>query len=274
MNNVCVPGAVAPAYAPSGAALISVTVLEEVALKDTALEAAVRTQLSDWFGSSVNRWQHLRTYRLPQALPAQAPPALSSPQRPVRLHSGLYVCGDHRETASIHGAMVSGRRAAEAIIEDLNACKENPVLWLVLAHVAATLIMVGVIWFVQIVHYPLFNQVGEATFNLYEMHHARLTTYVVAPAMLIEMATGLWLLWQRPVAILPVQVWLGMGCLATIWLSTFFVQVPQHDLLAQGFDPLIHPKLVTSNWLRTIAWSARGPVVLWMVTRLIPPDFS
>ena len=134
--------------------------------------------------------------------------------------------------------------------------------------------MVGVIWFVQIVHYPLFSQVGESAFNLYEINHARLTTSVVAPAMLIEMATGLWLLWQRPVGILPVQVWLGMGLLAAIWLSTFFVQVPQHDLLAQGFDPIIHHKLVASNWLRTIAWSARGLVILWMLKRLILPDLS
>ena len=57
-------------------------------------------------------------------------------------------------------------------------------LWLFLAHVAATLVMVGVIWFVQIVHYPLFSQVSEAAFNLYEAQHTRLTTYVVAPAML------------------------------------------------------------------------------------------
>ena len=147
-------------------------------------------------------------------------------------------------------------------------------LWLFLAHVAATLVMVGVIWFVQIVHYPLFSQVSEAAFNLYEAQHTRLTTYVVAPAMLIELGTGLWLLWQRPVGILPVQVWLGLGLLAIVWLSTVFVQVPQHERLTQGFDALTHHQLVTSNWLRTLAWSVRGLVVLWMVKRLLPPDLS
>ena len=121
VNNVCVPSSIASTYAPAGAALISATVLEDAAVQDAALlETAVRAQLSGWFGQSVHRWQHLRTYRLHHALPAQAPPALSSPQRPVRLESGLYVCGDHRETASIHGAMVSGRRAAEAIVADFN----------------------------------------------------------------------------------------------------------------------------------------------------------
>lgn len=147
-------------------------------------------------------------------------------------------------------------------------------LWLVMAHVVATLVMVGVIWFVQIVHYPLFSQVGEVAFRLYEVGHTRLTTYVVAPTMLIELVTGFWLLWQRPVDILPVQVWLGMGLLGIIWLSTVFVQVPHHERLTQGFDPIIHHKLVTSNWLRTLAWSARGLVVVWMMKQLIPPDLS
>jgi phytoene dehydrogenase-like protein len=127
VNNVCVPSAVAPTYAPTGAALISVTVLEDAARQDAALEAAVRAQLSDWFGQSAHHWQHLRTYRLHHALPAQAPPALRSPQRPVRLRPGLYVCGDHRETASIQGAMVSGRRAAAAIMADLNQSREGSV---------------------------------------------------------------------------------------------------------------------------------------------------
>lgn len=65
------------------------------------------------------------------------------------------------------------------------------------------------------------------------------------------------------------SVWLGLGLLAIIWLSTLFMQVPLHNLLAQGFDPSVHHKLVTSNWLRTIAWSARGLVILWMVKRVL-----
>ncbi len=129
--------------------------------------------------------------------------------------------------------------------------------------------MVGVIWFVQMVHYPLFRQVGEAAFSLYETQHTRLTTYVVAPAMLVELATGLWLFVHRPAGTLPVQVWLGMGLLAVTWLSTFCVQVPLHQLLTQGFDAAAHHMLVTSNWLRTIAWSARGLAVLWMVQRAL-----
>jgi predicted NAD/FAD-dependent oxidoreductase len=64
-------------------------------------------------------WRHLRTYAIAHALPVQTPEALAEPHRKVRLSPGLYVCGDHRENGSIQGALVSGRRAAEALLEDL-----------------------------------------------------------------------------------------------------------------------------------------------------------
>ena len=88
-------------------------------LDETGLQAEVRDQLAGWFGPAVNRWRHLRTYRIPYALPRQVPPALSMPERPVRWQPGVYVCGDHRDNASIQGAMVSGRRAAEALLKDV-----------------------------------------------------------------------------------------------------------------------------------------------------------
>ena len=82
----------------------------------------VHNEKVDW-SAHVNALRHLkeftRTYRIPYALPRQVPPALDVPERPVRTASGVYVCGDHRDNASINGAMVSGRRAAEAVLEDL-----------------------------------------------------------------------------------------------------------------------------------------------------------
>jgi predicted NAD/FAD-dependent oxidoreductase len=84
------------------------------------LLAAVREQLGDWFGPAARDWQHLRSYRIPYALPQQFPPALQVPERSVRWQPGVYVCGDHRDNASIQGAMVSGRRAADAVLEDLS----------------------------------------------------------------------------------------------------------------------------------------------------------
>jgi phytoene dehydrogenase-like protein len=120
VNNLCVPSAVAPGYAPPGAALVSAAVLDRPGLpRGSDLEAAVLGQLADWFGSGVVAWRHLKTYHIPHAQPAQPPGALEPPERPVRLRPGLYVCGDHRDNASINGALASGRRAADAVLEDL-----------------------------------------------------------------------------------------------------------------------------------------------------------
>ncbi|MFL5883007.1 MAG: NAD(P)/FAD-dependent oxidoreductase [Actinomycetota bacterium] len=120
VNSLCVPSAVAPGYAPPGAALVSAAVLDRPGLpRGPDLEAAVLGQLADWFGSGVVAWRHLKTYHIPHAQPAQPPGTLDPPERPGRLRPGLYVCGDHRDNASINGALASGRRAADAVLEDL-----------------------------------------------------------------------------------------------------------------------------------------------------------
>ena len=113
VNHLCVPSNVARSYAPAGQALISASTVGIPEGDDAALERDVRRQLGGWFGSAVAGWRHLRTYRIPFALPARA--SLEPAALPVRRRPGLYVCGDHRETPSLQGAMASGRRAAEAL---------------------------------------------------------------------------------------------------------------------------------------------------------------
>jgi phytoene dehydrogenase-like protein len=117
INNFCVPSAVAPSYAPEGKALVSASVLQEFDDED-ALEKAVRDHAREWFGDAVDNWRHLKTYRIRHAQPAQPPGTLEPWHRPVRLREGLFVCGDHRDDASINGALASGRRTAEAFIEE------------------------------------------------------------------------------------------------------------------------------------------------------------
>ncbi|MDM7922034.1 MAG: NAD(P)/FAD-dependent oxidoreductase [Pyrinomonadaceae bacterium] len=118
INNICFPTRVAPSYGRAGRDLASVTVLG-AGHNEAELERKVRGQLTQWFGDVVASWKHLRTYTIPYALPLQLPPALAAPERDVRVRPGVYACGDHLDTASIQGAMVSGRRAAEAVLEDL-----------------------------------------------------------------------------------------------------------------------------------------------------------
>lgn len=119
INNLCVPTIATPSYGPNDRSLISITTLG-IANDDDLVQAKVVEQLVEWFGTSARGWKHLRTYSIPYALPSQFPPALSTPERPVRWQPGIYVCGDHRDNASIQGAMVSGRRAADAVIKDLS----------------------------------------------------------------------------------------------------------------------------------------------------------
>ena len=125
--------------------------------------------------------------------------------------------------------------------------------------------MTGLIWFVQIVHYPLFAQVGENGFSVYSRQHARRTGWVVAPLMLSELGTALLFLFSafRP-AFLPISAAIaGLFLLAVIWLSTALLQVPLHNRLVQGFDPSAAQKLVTGNWLRTVCWTLRALLLLW-----------
>jgi phytoene dehydrogenase-like protein len=137
VNNCCVPSAVAPSYAPPGQALISASVVgvpqpgssldPRSPDGEKALVAAVAAELGQWFGpAQVATWRHLRTYVVPFAQPGQSPPTRL--ERPVRVDNSsgsgaarLYVCGDHVEAATLDGALRSGRRAAEAVLEDIGA---------------------------------------------------------------------------------------------------------------------------------------------------------
>ena len=111
--NVSVMTNVAPEYGPGGAALIAAACPGRA---DADLEPAVRQQLRGWWGAQVDQWSHLRTDVITHGQPASGPPF--HPKQPVRLRDGIYVCGDHRDTPSIQGALYSGRRVAETILGD------------------------------------------------------------------------------------------------------------------------------------------------------------
>ncbi|MCS6776855.1 MAG: hypothetical protein RMJ43_14890 [Chloroherpetonaceae bacterium] len=141
---------------------------------------------------------------------------------------------------------------------------------LLLVHLAATLFMTGVIWFVQIVHYPLFGKVGTAGYTEYAAAHSRQTTWVVAPPMLIELITAGLLAVHPPEPIALWQARFGLVLVGIVWISTLFLQVPQHNVLGHGYDPRAHTRLVQSNWVRTVCWTVRSLLVLWMVASCFP----
>ncbi len=150
-------------------------------------------------------------------------------------------------------------------IYNLGSCMNDPIIRLLfLAHFGSSLYMVGLIWFVQVVHYPLFANVGSPEFPSYERRHTALTTWVVAPPMLIEGATAVLLFWFHPMGVSIWSLATGLALLVVSWLSTAFIQVPCHESLSKVFDPVVHQRLVSTNWLRTAAWSLHGGLVLWM----------
>jgi phytoene dehydrogenase-like protein len=120
VNNFAVISNVASSYAPPGKHLISTTVLGTHKLTEAQLSGFIIAQMKNWFGKVASTWQFLRGYYVTHAQPQQYPGALEPAQRSVRVRPGVYVCGDHRDNASIQGAMVSGRRAAEAVATDLS----------------------------------------------------------------------------------------------------------------------------------------------------------
>jgi hypothetical protein len=130
--------------------------------------------------------------------------------------------------------------------------------WLLMVHTAATLYMAGVIWFVQIVHYPLFSRVGQPGFSEYEREHVRRTGRVVAGPMLAELASAMAVVW----VVGGTLAWIGLALVGVIWMSTWIWQVPAHRRLEAGFDAAAHRRLTRTNWVRAAAWTARSVIAL------------
>ncbi|MEM9379721.1 MAG: hypothetical protein AAGB93_07190 [Planctomycetota bacterium] len=138
--------------------------------------------------------------------------------------------------------------------------------WMIVVHAAATWALVGLIWTVHVVHYPLFAAVGTG-FRAYHESHMQRITFLVAPLMLIELATA-FLLWMSPPAGTDGRMWLaGLVLLGVVWVETGLFAVPQHGRLEAGFDGGTHRALMAGNLVRTLAWTARGLLVAWIVVR-------
>lgn len=139
--------------------------------------------------------------------------------------------------------------------------------WLFFTHLAFTLYMTGVIWFVQIVHYPLMGKVGPEYFVAYERSHTMLTTFVVGPQMIVELTTAVLLVFSMK-SMQP-WWWVNLALVGVVWASTFFIQVPLHNALSESFDAGRHASLVQGNWIRTITWTARSVLLILLAQRII-----
>jgi hypothetical protein len=129
-------------------------------------------------------------------------------------------------------------------------------------HALATIMMAGLIWFVQVVHYPLFGFIDARDFVRYEQEHTRRVTWIVAPLMGLEALTATALVFLADSVAPRALAVAGLSLIAVIWASTALLQVPCHRRLSAGFDPLTARRLVTTNWLRTLAWTARAGLAI------------
>jgi hypothetical protein len=136
---------------------------------------------------------------------------------------------------------------------------------LLLANTAASLYCLGLVWFVQVVHYPLFARVGEAGWAAYHAEHTRRTGWVVGLPMLVQLASAAALVAARPDGVGPAPVVAGLALTVAIFALTFGAAVPGHNRLATAWDPVVARALVRTNALRTAAWTAHAALALAMV---------
>lgn len=125
----------------------------------------------------------------------------------------------------------------------------------------ATWGMIGLIWLIQIVHYPMLALYSASLPRAAAADHARRITPVVGPLMATEGVTSLWLMASPPDQVGWFLMWLAGALLGVALIATIVFAVPQHARLAENHDPDAAHRLIRTNWIRTTAWTARGVVL-------------
>ena len=129
----------------------------------------------------------------------------------------------------------------------------------------ATWAMAGVIWVIQVVHYPIFDAVergeGDTAWVRFGERHRSSISFVVGPFMALEGATGLWIVADPPGDASRILPLVALALMGVAYGVTALVSVPLHERLTATFDADAHRRLVTTNWWRTAAWTVRGVVL-------------
>ncbi len=138
---------------------------------------------------------------------------------------------------------------------------------LLLLNFAAAAYLTGLIWTVQVVHYPSFGLVPKAAWAAFHAAHTRRMSYVVLAPMVLELGLAIWLAWAGRKELPGAAGWWSLGLVGLVWAVTFFISVPFHNRLEQGFDYIAIDGLTRTNWLRTLAWTARMSLLGWLLVR-------
>lgn len=127
-------------------------------------------------------------------------------------------------------------------------------------------LMTGLIWTIQVVHYPSFKYVSELQFKAFHAFHSRSITFIVLPVMALELVTAVALLYSYS------DSWttrLNFVAVVLLWASTFFISVPLHNRLTNDKDSKTIDRLVLTNWIRTFLWSGRLCLLVYLVFKIV-----
>ena len=138
-----------------------------------------------------------------------------------------------------------------------------------IAQVVGSVGMFGVIWMVQVVHYPLMRFVSDSQFALFEAAHRTRISWVVGPLMLIEGVCVLAFLFAPPAGLLWWLPWAGAAAEAIAIGTTVFVSAPLHERLNAHLDPATLDRLIATNWIRTVAWTVRAGLAIAMLVAVL-----
>ena len=125
-------------------------------------------------------------------------------------------------------------------------------------HQLVTYALLGLIWTIQLVHYPSFRFVEESSFTRFEQFHTKSISIIVMPLMLVELTLVSVLLFRSGFAFSSIA---SFSIVVLIWLSTFFLSVPCHERLSRGKDMATIDRLISTNWPRTLLWSLKAVLV-------------
>lgn len=146
--------------------------------------------------------------------------------------------------------------------------KTYNILWqIVFLDLVGALLMTGVIWVIQLVHYPSFLYVAEDKFKNFEYFHTKNMSFIVGPLMILEALAAFALLVFSE---FQIYAWINVAALVCIWLVTIFISVSCHNMLSAGKCDEVIRKLIWTNWLRTILWTLRSLYLLVLLFTVVP----
>lgn len=148
---------------------------------------------------------------------------------------------------------------------------DPPGLALLLVHALLAAFMAGLIWTIQIVHYPLFPHAAGPGWPAFHARHSARITWIVGPVMAAETALAVWLAVAPPVGVDRALTLTAVVLLGVVHLTTAGLSVPAHNALTDGFAAGPHRRLVATNWLRTAGWSARAVLAVVIVHQAVGP---